>query len=194
MSERLLNADTRLPPEAILDIYKAVVTTPIGVDEIDLTIIFDMALREAHMAEKRDANIAILKARTEEMYKALDKLDRVRRVYGQYQRWANEYDEKLEGPEGWKEEGLDETEMQAELYGAVCANLKLALSDLVPMTAKEVSALKEYDVVWWTGPDGGVCSRFIRVKNVEVSGGHVKLHGFPDEYLECLVEELRKVK
>lgn len=58
------------------------------------------------------------------------------------------------------------------------------------MTKARAQRLKIGDVVKWNDPDGGVCSKFIRIAQIKVRDDMVQITDTEDDYLEALPEEL----
>ena len=58
------------------------------------------------------------------------------------------------------------------------------------MTIEEVFKLKAGDEVFWNDPDGGICSRYVRVMEVEFVGDILCLTDNDGITLECFPYEL----
>lgn len=58
------------------------------------------------------------------------------------------------------------------------------------MTEQEIRRLNKGDIVYWTDPDEGKCSRHVIIQTIRVSGEVVSISDREGDFLECLAEEL----
>ena len=58
------------------------------------------------------------------------------------------------------------------------------------MKMKHVKKLMSCDVVTWTDPDNGKCSRTMVISSIKIKGNVVCIEDRNGGYLECLAEEL----
>ena len=58
------------------------------------------------------------------------------------------------------------------------------------MTEQEIRRLNKGDIVYWTDPDEGGCSRHYTIQTIRVSGEIVSISDREGDYLSCFAEEL----
>jgi hypothetical protein len=58
------------------------------------------------------------------------------------------------------------------------------------MEKPEALNLRNGDQVYWTDPDGGICSKYITIQSISITGDVARITDMDGEYLECYVHEL----
>jgi hypothetical protein len=63
--------------------------------------------------------------------------------------------------------------------------------DEAAMTIKEMRKLHPGDQVFWEDPDGGACSRVLRIQTIKVVGNVATIMELDGSILECYAKELK---
>ena len=58
------------------------------------------------------------------------------------------------------------------------------------MKRSEVQKLQPGDEVYWNDPDEGICSKYITIREIAVTGDVVLIKGQDGSSLECFADEL----
>jgi hypothetical protein len=58
------------------------------------------------------------------------------------------------------------------------------------MKLSETKKLAPGDEVYWTDPDGGICSRIYKIQSISVNGSIVVIQDVDGSVLECFAREL----
>ncbi len=58
------------------------------------------------------------------------------------------------------------------------------------MTLEEVSELLYGDEVVWNDPDGGVCTKVVTIRSIQIIGDIVRIVDIEGDELECYASEL----